>query len=319
MESEVVLELSSQDEFLNEVIQGLSNAQKTLPCKYFYDEVGSNLFEDICELDEYYITRTELALINSIKYELAEMIGEEAVIIEPGAGAGIKIQTLLSALKKPALYVPVDISKDFLFYSAKKIQQRFSEIEVMPVQGDFTQPMGLNGKSDLTNRIIFFPGSTIGNFVPEQAKAFLANQAKLVGSEGGVIVGFDLVKSAEKLEAAYNDKQGITAEFNKNLLHRINNELGADFNLNQFKHKAIFNSQESRIEMHLKSQTDQSVSINQQQFSFSKDESIHTENSYKYSLEMFQQLVKRANLTIKKHWTDEENMIAICYLVAAKD
>ena len=305
---------SVQEAFLQDVVQGLSADKKTLPCKYFYDETGSKLFEDICELDEYYITRTELELIDSIKAELAVMIGKDAVIIEPGAGAGIKIQTLLSALKKPSLYVPIDISEDFLFYSAQEIQKRFPDVEIMPIQGDFTEPFKLNGKENLSNRIIFFPGSTIGNFTPVQAQQFLLNQAQLVGKNGAIIIGFDLAKAPSKLEAAYNDKKGVTAEFNKNLLHRINNELDADFNLSQFEHRAIFNSQKSRIEMYLKSKVDQAVSINLQQFEFSKSESIHTENSYKYSLESFAELVEKSGLVSQKQWIDKDELIAIQYL-----
>jgi len=307
----------SQIDFLNDVIQGLSSSQKSLPCKYFYDEAGSNLFEAICDLDEYYITRTELKLIEKIKFELADMIGSNAAIIEPGAGAGIKIQTLLSALNSPALYVPTDISADFLFYSAQKIQQQFPDLEVMPIQGDFNQPFEWVGKKELTNRVMFFPGSTIGNFTPSQAMAFLTNQAKLVGKDGAIIIGFDLVKPIERLEAAYNDNKGVTAEFNKNLLSRINNELGGDFDLNQFEHQAIFNVQQSRIEMHLKSKTNQSVSINQQSFNFSKNESIHTENSYKYSQQDFVLLALKAGLKSEKHWVDENNLISIHYLTLA--
>ena len=205
-------------------------------------------------------------------------------------------------------------SEDFLFYSAQEIQKRFPDVEIMPIQGDFTEPFKLNGKENLSNRIIFFPGSTIGNFTPVQAQQFLFNQAQLVGKNGAIIIGFDLAKAPSKLEAAYNDKKGVTAEFNKNLLHRINNELDADFNLSQFEHRAIFNSQKSRIEMHLKSKVEQAVSINQQQFEFSKSESIHTENSYKYSLESFAELVEKSGLVSQKQWIDKDELIAIQYL-----
>jgi L-histidine Nalpha-methyltransferase len=305
----------SHNEFLDDVIQGLESDNKTLPCKYFYDEKGSNLFEAICDLDEYYITRTELKLIESIKHQLADLIGKNAVIIEPGAGAGKKIQTLLSALDSPALYVPTDISKDFLFYSAQKIQQRFPKLDVMPLQGDFSQPFTMTNQPDLNNRVVFFPGSTIGNFTPPQAQAFLENQAQLVGDKGAIIIGFDLVKSSETLEAAYNDDVGVTAEFNKNLLQRINNELGGNFDLDNFEHEAIFNQDESRIEMHLISKTQQAVCIDEQQFEFEENETIHTENSYKYSSHEFIQLAQRAGLKSVKHWLDDNNLIAMHYLV----
>ncbi len=317
MDAKVKPTQTTQVDFFNDVINGLSLSQKTLPCKYFYDEKGSNLFEEICELDEYYITRTELKLIEDIKYELAELIGPNATIIEPGAGAGIKIQTLLSALDSPALYVPTDISAEFLFYSAQKIQQKFPKIEVMPIQADFAKPFNWVGKKQQKNRVIFFPGSTIGNFTPEQATSFLINQAKLIGKDGAIIIGVDLVKSIDHLEAAYNDKQGVTAEFNKNLLSRINTELGGDFALEEFEHEAIFNSKKSRIEMHLKSKINQSVQIEHKQFHFTKNESIHTENSYKYQLQDFILLAQKAGLCSHKYWVDDNSLFSIHYLVPA--
>ena len=310
----MAIQEQKRSRFLNDVVKGLSSTQKTLPCKYFYDETGSSLFEEICNLDEYYITRTELQLIEDIKAELADLIGENAVIVEPGAGAGIKIQTLLSALSAPAMYVPIDISSDFLFYSAQKIQDNFPSLEVLPIQGDFTQPIhGLN-EAELSSRVVFFPGSTIGNFTPEKAKEFLSNQAQLIGKNGAIIIGYDLVKSSDKLEAAYNDKQGITADFNKNLLTRINTELGANFNLNHFEHNALFDPQQSRIEMHLISKIDQLVSINQQGFKFNKNETIHTENSYKYTQKDFVKLANTAGLTSLRSWRDNDKLIAIHYL-----
>ncbi|MET1253976.1 L-histidine N(alpha)-methyltransferase [Aliikangiella maris] len=300
--------------FIDDVIEGLSTTPKKLPCKYFYDEYGSQLFEKICDVKEYYITRTELQLLDEIKFELSSLIGPEAVIIEPGAGAGIKIQNLLNALKSPSTYVPIDISADFLFYSTQKIKNKFPKVKILPIQGDFTDAIHWQGGAEQSNRIVFFPGSTIGNFTPPQAENFLRNQIKLVGHEGAILIGVDLVKPVERLEAAYNDSEGVTAAFNKNLLTRINNELGGNFDLDAFSHTAYFNASQSRIEMHLVSQKAQSVKINQQQFSFTKGEKIHTENSYKYSVERFTRLAEKAGLTCKKHWIDQEGLFSIYYL-----
>ena len=308
--------LSSENNvFFDEVTCGLNQQQKTLPCKYFYDEKGSKLFEDICSLPEYYVTRTELALLENIKDELAIMIGKNATIIEPGAGAGIKIRTLLQALNSPELYVPLDISRDFLFYSAEVIQKKFPDIDIMPIQGDFTNPVKWLGKKESSNRIVFFPGSTIGNFKNNQAVSFLSNMHQLIGENGAMIIGVDLLKEQTILESAYDDAEGVTAAFNKNLLSRINHELNADFNLNLFEHEAFLNHQKSRIEMHLVSTKNQTVNINGEKFIFSANETIHTENSHKYSIESFLKLASQAKLKKVKTWSDENNYFSIHYLV----
>lgn len=301
--------------FLREVCEGLSRAQKTLPCKYFYDDKGSRLFEKICELPEYYITRTELALLEKIKTDLAELIGKNATIIEPGAGAGIKIRTLLKAIDNPESYVPMDISEEFLFYSAQIIQKEFPKIEIMPIKGDFSHPVKWLGKPDNNNRVVFFPGSTIGNFEKHQAVKFLSNMHLLMGKDGALIIGVDLVKEQSILESAYNDSKGITEAFNKNLLDRINRNLNADFDLNQFDHDAIYNQQRQRIEMHLVSRQQQTVKINGASFSFLTGETIHTENSHKYSVQGFLQMALEAKLKCVKTWTDDQQMFSIHYLV----
>ena len=309
-------QLSTQNElFLSEVLQGLEQSPKTLPCKYFYDEKGSNLFEQICELDEYYITRVELALLEKIKNELANMIGQQAIIMEPGAGAGIKIRTLLKALNSPESYVPMDISKDFLFQSCETIQKEFPNIDIMPIQCDFTQPVKWLGQQKHDNKIVFFPGSTIGNFEKASAIQFLTNMHDLIGADGALIIGVDLLKEEKVLEAAYNDSLGVTEAFNKNLLARINSDLNADFKLDQFKHKAILNRQLARIEMHLVSQNEQTVNINGETFDFSAFETIHTENSHKYSVDSFLALAAEANLKSKKTWMDDQQLFSIHYLV----
>ncbi len=303
--------------FFEDVIEGLSQSPKTLPCKYFYDAKGSQLFEAICELEEYYITRTELALIESIKDELSERIGKNATIVEPGAGAGEKIQKLLSVLDAPNAYIPIDISEDFLKYSKDKININFPALEVQPIQADFTQNTHWQDSDTHHNKIVFFPGSTIGNFSPEEASELLENFADIIDYNGAIIVGFDLKKSANKIKAAYNDKKGVTAEFNKNILTRINRELNAKIDLNSFQHEAIFNTEESRIEMHLKSTREQTVNIKSQAFNFAKDETIHTENSYKYSNKAFINLAKKAGLKSDAFWTDNNNLISVHYLTLA--
>ncbi|MGX5173023.1 L-histidine N(alpha)-methyltransferase [Aliikangiella sp. IMCC44653] len=305
---------TNQQQFTQDVIEGLSRPQKTLPCKYFYDAEGSNLFEEICELDEYYVTRAELALLEQIESELVELIGKNAIIIEPGAGAGIKIKKLLHALNQPQTYVPIDISADFLFESAEKVKSEFPKINVLPLQGDFTQALEWHGARQQTNRLVFFPGSTIGNFTPDKAVEFLKNQAKLAGEQGKLLIGFDLVKPIEKLVAAYNDKKGITEQFNKNLLVRINNELDGDFDIDSFEHDARFNPHKSRIEMHLVSKVNQFSQIDEHQFEFKAGETIHTENSYKYTHESFLTLAEAAGLKPVKHWTDSKQRVALHFL-----
>jgi len=304
--------------FLEDVLDGLTQPQKTLPCKYFYDEIGSKLFEKICDLDEYYITRTELALLDCIGHELSVKIGRNAVIIEPGAGAGLKIRKLFGLLDSPQLYVPMDISKDFLLYSAQIIQNEFPEIEVHPIEGDFTQPIKWFDSAN-PNKIIFFPGSTIGNFEQEKAIEFLANMKNLMGENGALIIGVDQIKDRRVLISAYDDASGITAEFNKNLLVRINTELDGNFDLSEFEHKAIFDESRSRIEMYLVSKKNQNVSVDGHHFSFSKGETIHTENSHKYSNESFLNLALRAGLKSVKSWTDKNQYFRIYYLTSAPD
>ncbi|MGH8475456.1 MAG: L-histidine N(alpha)-methyltransferase, partial [Methylococcales bacterium] len=242
-----------RDEFRKDVIEGLSKLPKSLPSKYFYDQAGSLLFERICTLDEYYLTRVELGLLTSIRDELAAAIGRKAAIIEPGAGAGIKIQILLHALEAPALYAPLDISEEFLLKSARVVQRRFPSLNILPLIGDFTQAMRWPNPQIVDRRIVFFPGSTLGNFEPDEAVKFLKNIRSLMGKKGALILGVDMVKPVDILHAAYNDQDGVTEAFNKNLLLRINRELGGNFNPDRFSHIAFFNREASRIEMHLES------------------------------------------------------------------
>ncbi|MCI0733996.1 MAG: L-histidine N(alpha)-methyltransferase [Methylococcaceae bacterium] len=300
-----------RQEFLTDVIDGLSKKPKSLPSKYFYDETGSQLFERICALDEYYLTRVELRLLASIRHELAVAIGPNAAIIEPGAGAGIKIQTLLETLESPSFYAPLDLSEDFLLRSARAVRQRFPLLPIVPLIGDFTQAMHWPKPDDINRRVVFFPGSTLGNFESDDAMSFLKKMRELIGSEGALILGVDMVKAIAMLEAAYDDREGVTETFNKNLLVRINNELGGNFDTDRFSHKAFFNEEASRIEMHLESRVDHEVKIDGHRFKLGKHERIHTENSHKFTLESIHGLARRAGLVCRKHWLDEQKLFSI--------
>ncbi|MDA1131769.1 MAG: L-histidine N(alpha)-methyltransferase, partial [Proteobacteria bacterium] len=249
--------------FRTDVLDGLSRPQKSIPSKYFYDATGSQLFQDITELDEYYPTRTELDLLTAAAAELANLFGPGARLIEFGAGSLQKIRVLLKAMLSPEAFVPIDISKEHLVESAMALEREFPDIEIRPVVADFTtdlEPKLLGGAAG-QKRIAFFPGSTIGNFSPAEAEAFIGRVARLVGPGGGFLVGVDLKKDGEVLRDAYNDAQGVTAAFNRNLLVRINRELGGDFEPEQFRHHALYNEDEGRVEMHLVSSRPQTVEL----------------------------------------------------------
>jgi dimethylhistidine N-methyltransferase len=308
----------SVEEFRNTVIQGLQGSPKTLPCKFFYDAEGSNLFDRICELPEYYPTRTELALLSGHAAEMAALAGPQAALVEFGSGAGVKIRLLLAALNQPALYVPVDISRGHLLQAASSLAGDFPGLRIAPVCADYTTPFALPAVPGTRPRrhVGFFPGSTIGNFTPLEATEFLRRTAKLLGPGSMMIVGADLPKDKAVLEAAYDDAAGVTAAFNRNLLHRINRELGADFDVDSFDHAARWNSAESRIEMHLVSRRHQTVRLGDHRFNFQPGESIHTENSYKYSIEAFAGLAAAAGYVSIASWTDPAGLFAIHALQA---
>ncbi len=297
----------------DEVLRGLSKPQKTLPSKYFYDKKGSELFEQICELEEYYLTRTELMIMKENIDEITEKIGEHIQLIELGSGSSLKTRLLLDHLKNIYSYVPVDISEEFLEEVAGNLQDEYPGLNIEFVTADYTQPFDVPGSPDRVNRIAYFPGSTIGNFNQEKAADFIALIADLVGKDGGLLIGFDLIKDEETLVAAYDDSKGITAAFNKNILTHINRELKADFNPDEFKHEAIFNEAESRMEMHLVSPKEQQVSINGETIHFEKGETIHTENSHKYSLESFREMTAPHFKNVQT-WTDENELFAIQFL-----
>jgi dimethylhistidine N-methyltransferase len=302
-------------DFRNDVLRGLGDRPKKLPPKYFYDDVGSALFDAICALPEYYPTRVETALIQTHADAIAVALGERTALIEFGSGVSRKSRLLIAAAR-PAVYVPIDIARETLRLAAEGLHQSFPELPVVAVCADYSQPFEL---PDLTpyrprRRAVFFPGSTIGNFDPPEAVAFLVNARNLAGPGGALVIGVDLRKDKAVLEAAYDDPQGVTAAFNMNVLARINRELGADFDLRAFRHRAWYSEEFGRIEMHLESCRDQEVRIGPARIAFTRGETVHTENSYKYSVSDFQALAASAGFTTAACWVDEHNLFSIHYM-----
>ncbi|MBK1650042.1 L-histidine N(alpha)-methyltransferase [Rhabdochromatium marinum] len=293
-----------------EVLAGLAQAEKNIPPKFFYDEQGSQLFDAICELPEYYPTRTEISILRQYGAEMTELLGHDVVLIELGSGSSLKIRTLLEALR-PRVYVPVDISREHLLNSAERLAAAFPTLEVRAACADYSRPFELPLTDSDQPRAAFFPGSSVGNFEPQEAEAFLHRVGTILGPGGHLLVGVDLRKPEDILHAAYNDAQGITAAFNLNLLERINRELEGTFDPIAFHHSAFFNPQDSRIEMHLISNAPQQVQVAGEAFSFSEGESIHTECSYKYSIPDFQSLARRAGFTPVQVWTDAESLFSV--------
>ncbi len=310
-----VLDLEpAKSDFLSETIAGLLRNPRTLPCKYFYDERGAALFQKICELREYYITRTETAILRLHAHEMAQCIGTRCELIGLGTGAGTKTRILLEELEAPAVYVPIDISKEQLRQSTALFHQLFPQLEILPVCTDYLQPFDLpDPLRTPAHRIVYFPGSTIGNFEPREATEFLRRLVDLCGKDGGLLIGVDLRKDRRILEAAYNDRQGVTAQFNLNLLARANRELGADFHLSRWKHRAIYNSDAGRIEMHLISETDQVVHIANHEFRFRAGEKIITEFSYKHTADGFTALAAQAGFRREHLWTDDAQLFGVFY------
>ncbi len=306
---------TADDAFLRDVLDGLSRRRKRLPSKYFYDDAGSRLFDRICELDEYYLTRCELDLLQRHAGEMAEAVGPGAVLIEYGSGSGLKTRLLLDRLRDPAAYVPVDISGEQLQRSAARLARRYPGLPVAPVVADFTRPFELPPlPATAGRRVVFFSGSTIGNFRPAEAVRLLRQMAQLCGPAGGLLVAADLKKDRAVLEAAYNDRAGVTAAFNLNLLTRIDRELGGDFVPEAFRHLAFYNARRGRIEMHLVSLKDQAVSVGGAVFSFRRGETVRTEYSYKYSPNDFAGLAERAGLCVKRLWTDAKGWFSVQWL-----
>ncbi|MFQ5917254.1 MAG: L-histidine N(alpha)-methyltransferase, partial [Candidatus Binatia bacterium] len=304
------------DRFRAEVLNGLRKSQKELPSKYLYDERGSHLFESCCALDEYYIPKTEAAIMEAYAEEMAAILGPNVLLIEYGNGSSTKTRILLDHLPRPAAYVPIDISREQLLRTAKELAADYPGLEVLPVCADYTSGFELPVASKPpAHKVAYFSGSTIGNFDPVPAKHFLEHIAQVCGPGGALLIGVDLKKDPSVLHRAYNDHQGITAAFNLNLLERINRELNADFLPAWFEHYAFYNPQQGRIEMHLVSLRDQTVQIDNVTIPFAKGESIWTESSYKFNLDEFQQLSAAAGFTVEHIWTDEQQWFSVQYLV----
>ena len=302
--------------FRQDVLEGLARPQKALPPKYFYDAAGSKLFERICRLAEYYPTRIELAITRRHLADMARFAGKGCALLEYGSGESLKTRLLIRALR-PGAYIPVDISADALEAAVARLGREFRWLDVRPVTGDFSRPIELPAFPGRARRVVYFPGSTIGNLTPDEAHAFLKMTRGQVGGQGAMIIGVDLKKDANVLHAAYNDAKGVTAAFNLNLLARINGELGGDFDLRKFAHYAFYNPLAGRIEMHLVAREAQTVRIAEHRFFFERGESIHTENSYKYTVREFAALAERAGFHAVKLWQDARALFSVHGLVAA--
>lgn len=306
------------DDFRTDVLQGLAKPRKEIPPKYFYDERGSLLFDRICDLDEYYLTRTEIGLLREHQAELAEAIGPDCLLIEYGSGNSRKAPILLSALPRLRAYIPIDISKEHLLRSSAELAARQPGLAVIAVCADYTRLTQLPQvmKHQGVKKVIFFPGSSIGNYNSMQAILLLKTAAALVGAGGGMLIGVDLKKDHDVLHAAYNDSLGITAAFNLNILWRLRHELRARVEPAHFRHDAFYNEQSSRIEMHLVSTRDQTIELEDEVFRLAEGEGIHTENSYKYTVEEFRSMAEVAGFKSKHVWCDARNLFSLHYLTA---
>jgi dimethylhistidine N-methyltransferase len=305
----------SCDGFLSEAVAGLSQPQKTLPCKFLYDEEGSRLFNEICELEEYYPTRTENQILHDNINEIASLIGSECRLVEFGSGTSTKTRHLLTHLPSVSGYIPIDISGPQLLESAVQLAGEFPDLEICPLEADYSAISEIPSTNRKPRRTVaFFPGSTIGNFDPAAAVAFMRNIASLCGSDGGLLIGVDRKKPRRILEPAYNDRKGVTARFNLGILARANRELGADFDLSAFRHRAPYDETHGRIEMHLVSQHAQIVNLDSQDFRFEEGEYITTEHSYKYTLPGFAGLALRAGFELVKNWEDRNHLFSVLFL-----
>ncbi len=307
-------EQKEREQFLQDVVEGLSQPQKELSPKYFYDTRGCEIYEEIKWVEEYYLPRTEYAILNAIVDEVQEILPTIKRVIEYGGGSGLRTETMVLNLKSLTEYLPIDVAMEQLEASAESIKKIRPDLEVTPLLGDFAHLPAMP-ECCPTERLGFLPGSTIGNFQFAEAKDFLTRINKQLGKGSHLLLGYDLVKDVDTLLAAYDDAKGVTARFNLNVLSRINRELNADFDLRFFKHEARFNSEKSRIEMHLVSTQKQDVTIADQSFHFAKGESIHTENSHKYSAEQFTRLIDGTGWKEQKTWTDEKGFYAVTLLV----
>jgi dimethylhistidine N-methyltransferase len=305
-----------QQREIKELVEGLQRPEKMISPKYFYDERGSQLFDQITHLPEYYPTETELGIMNDNIGEIAAAVGERASLIEYGSGSGRKTRILLENLDDLAAYVPVDISEDHLLASARKRQAEFPNIEVLPVVADFTRPFELPTPARTPRRnIVYFPGSTIGNFTHDEAIELLAVMHAEAGARGAVLIGVDLQKDPEIIERAYNDSAGVTAEFNLNMLRHLNREFGADFSLDAFSHSAKYNREHGRVELRLVSSQPQAVSIGDEKILIEKDEAILTEYSHKYTLDGFAAMAESVGLRATEVWMDADGLFSVQFCV----
>lgn len=305
----------SREEQVQELLHGLMLPQKEIPPKWFYDERGSALFVHICDLDEYYLTRTEQRIMQDNIVEIVERISSDCVLIEYGSGSSVKIRLLLDHLDHVAAYVPIDISAEHLSASVKALALDHPRLRILPVHADYTREFELpHFDFPFSHKAVFYPGSSIGNFTPEDARIFFQRVASVVGQNGGMLIGVDLKKDPAILHRAYNDSEGVTAAFNLNVLSHLNSAIGANFDLGRFEHRAFYNEAKSRIEMHLVSTDAQEVSLDGTVISFAKGETIHTENSYKYSIEEFRALVD-GFFDVRKVWTDSKHYFSVQHLV----
>ena len=308
--------LGQHEAFRADVLAGLAQRQKTLPSRWLYDQRGSELFEEITRLDEYYLTRTETAILRAHAREMAGLLGEGAVLLEYGAGAAIKTEILIDALQRPRIYAPIDIAADFLAETVERLRHRFPELRTRPIIADFTADFDIPADVPARRRAAFFPGSTMGNLRQPEAAALLRRMRRHVGERGKAIIGLDLRKDVETLIAAYDDKRGVTAEFNLNLLARINHELGGDFALDAFAHEARWNESESAIEMRLVSLRPQLVSVAGSGFAFAQGETIHTETCRKFDVAGFTHAARLCGWRVDKLWSDPAELFAVFGLSA---
>jgi dimethylhistidine N-methyltransferase len=303
--------LGQREAFRADVLAGLAQRRKSLPSRWLYDQRGSELFEEITRLDEYYLTRTETAILRRHAGEMAALCGEGALLLEYGAGAAIKSEILIAGLKTPRMYAPIDIAADFLAQTVDRIRDRFPELPTRPIIADFTVDFDIPADIPARPRVAFFPGSTLGNLGGCEAAALLRRMREHAGRRGKAIIGVDLRKDVETLIAAYDDKRGVTAEFNLNLLHRINRELDGDFAIDAFAHEARWNERESAIEMHLVSRKPQIVSVAGDSFAFAQGETIHTETCRKFDVAGLAHTAQRSGWRVKTIWSDPAELFAV--------
>lgn len=302
------------DPFLDDVLAGLSSSPRSIPCKYFYDARGSALFDEITRLAEYYPTRTETAILNEHAPAMARAIGPDAVLIEPGSGSSTKTRLLLDHLDRPAAYVPIDISEQHLLETAATLRTEYPHLTILPLAGDFSNHLALPELPPHRRRVVYFPGSTIGNFDHDEASEFLHEAARTAGPGGALLIGVDLKKDPAILERAYDDEQGVTAAFNRNLLERIVRELDADLDPDAFEHRAVWNEDASRVELFLVAARDQQISVAGHTFDLARGEAIHTENSHKYSVDAFARLAAPAGFTLEHQWLDDDELFSVLFL-----